>query len=41
MPYRGHEKNGAVVLNEKLSLADGTEVRVEVVPDETAYARVV
>jgi len=29
MVYRGRIKNGAVVLDEKVSLPDGTEVRVE------------
>ena len=29
MTYRGHIKGGAVVLDEKVSLPEGTEVRVE------------
>ncbi len=29
MTYKGHVENGAVVLDEPVSLPDGTEVRVE------------
>jgi hypothetical protein len=29
MIYRGHVKNGVVVLDDELALPDGTEVRVE------------
>lgn len=33
MTYRGHIQNGVVILDEQLSLPDGTEVRIEpVVP---------
>ena len=32
MAYKGHVKNGVVVLDERASLPDGTEVEVLVVP---------
>ena len=39
MPYKGHVENGVVILDEPVSLDDGTEVQVEVTdkapsPDE-------
>ncbi len=34
MVYRGHVKNGVVVLDESTSLPEGAEVRVEVVETE-------
>ncbi len=34
MPYRGHIENGAVVLEDPVSLPDGTEVHVQ--PVESA-----
>ncbi len=30
MPYKGHVENGVIVLDEPVSLEDGTEVQVEV-----------
>ena len=36
MIYRGHVKNGVVVLDEKVSLPEGTEVSVEPVPATTS-----
>ena len=33
MSYQGHIENGAVILDEPVSLEDGTEVRVEPFPD--------
>jgi len=34
MTYLGHIKNGQVVLDEKVSLPEGSEVRVELVSDQ-------
>ena len=36
MKYRGHVKNGMVVLEKPNGLSDGTLVEVEPVPDRTA-----
>jgi len=33
MPYRGHIKNGVVVLDEAVTLDEGAEVQVEVIPE--------
>jgi len=30
MPYRGHVKNGVIVLDEPIDLPEGTEVTIEV-----------
>ena len=35
MVYRGHVRNGIVVLDEKPGLPEGAEVQVAVVPPET------
>jgi hypothetical protein len=35
MVYRGHVKNGIVVLDEMLNLPEGAEVQVAVVPPST------
>ena len=32
MTYKGHIKNGSVVLDEPVALPDGAEVRVDLVP---------
>ncbi len=39
MIYRGYVKNGVVVLDECVSLPEGTEVKVEALVDETAPNR--
>jgi hypothetical protein len=36
MVYRGHVKNGVVVLDEPCSLPDGAEVQVNVIPPQPA-----
>ncbi len=35
MVYRGHVKNGVVILDPPVALPDGAEVRVELLPAET------
>ena len=33
MTYRGHVENGLVVLDEPVELTEGTQVRIEVLPE--------
>ena len=34
MTYRGHVKNGAIVLDEPVSLAEGAEVNIELLDEQ-------
>lgn len=34
MTYRGHIRNGVIVIDEPVELPEGAEVRVDVVPDK-------